>query len=118
MDEAGQSDLVGLPCSVLAPGSGLEPHPLPGAGVGQVPLAGAAEDDAVVQAVATARPELDLVADDAPAAPEVRHRHVVRSPGLGETLEHLLPPALELGAVGGGARLVGGPGRQARAVGP
>src|SRR6476620_10160699 len=97
--------------------SGLQPQPLPRAGVGEVAVTGAEEDDAVVQAVAATGPELDLVAHHPPATPEVRYRHVVIAPGVGEALGDLPPPPLELAAVGGWARLVGRPRRQARAVG-
>ena len=56
-------------------GSGLTTVQSPGGGVAEVALVGPGEHEPVVQPVPPAGPELDLVRDDAVAAPEVGHRH-------------------------------------------
>ena len=64
--------------------SGLAAADLPRGGVAEVALTDAAEDQPVVQPVAPAGPELDLVGHDPEAAPEVGHRHVVVAAVVGE----------------------------------
>ncbi len=102
----------------MAPRQGWRREPRPRPRVGEVAVTGAAEDDAVVEPVAPSGPELDLVAHDAPTAPEVGHRDVMVAAVVGEALENLLPPALQLVPVGGGARLVRRPCGEPRPVGP